>query len=255
MGRNKENRYRKLGTALLAVAAATFAGSGCASLRSALALENRDKAGGPIHNPFGDYSPSKNEPSQNVVLRTRKGDRAVEVELPGGSAQLTDLTIPVSPAFRESGGRSPASAGAIETDAAYQPKPPSVADREITRGFPQASIENEGSRREIEQGLGLMPTEDSTPDSAESYLGALDHLKSLYKAGRFEAALLETDTLIRQYPTAPRLHQMRGTLLDRVGQPELALKSWKQALQLEPQNASLKKFIDRREQRRSLASP
>ena len=100
-----------------------------------------------------------------------------------------------------------------------------------------------------------MPSEDSVPASDESYLGALDQVKHLYHAGRFEAGLVEIDGLIRQYPTAPRLHQMRGTLLDRLGQSELALKSWNQALRLDPKNASLRKFIERREQKRSLASP
>jgi tetratricopeptide (TPR) repeat protein len=231
--------------------------SGCASMRNFFAVSNPDQPSGPIHNPFGDFYAGKNDPSQNVVLRTKKGDRSVEVELPAGTAQMTDLTIPVSPAFRD-GARGPASgsgtAGGYD-DAPYTPKTPTIADREITRAFPQASNENEATRREVEQGLGLMPSEDSTPEATESYLGALDHVKGMYKQGRYEAALVEMDALIRQYPTAPKLHQMRGTLLDRVGQPALALKSWKQALQFEPNNEALKRFVERREQKRSLASP
>jgi len=130
-----------------------------------------------------------------------------------------------------------------------------MADHEITHSFPQGSPTDEGERRSIEEGLGVMASEDSVPAADQSYLGALDHVKLLYRQGRYEAGLLELDGLIRQYPTSPKLHLMRGTLLDRVGQSELALKSWNQALRLDPKNASLRKFIERKDQRRSLASP
>ncbi|MGK5084519.1 hypothetical protein WDW37_14585 [Bdellovibrionota bacterium FG-1] len=223
-------------------------------MRSAMGLETKPQANGPINNPFGESFSNKAERPQSVILRTKKGDRAVEVEIPGGTAQLTDLTIPLSPAFQDGTARAPA--GEMDTlTSPYKPKPPTAADREITRAFPQTSAENENTRRDIEQELGVTPAEDSTPEATESYLGALDYLKSLYRAGRYEAALVETDALIRQYPTAPRLHQMRGTLLDRIGQTDLALKSWKQALQFEPGNTPLRKFIENREHKRSLASP
>lgn len=235
-----------LAALLLTLMAVELPLTGCSTARSFFAVKDPNEANGPIRNPFGDYDPGKGDATQNLVLRTRKGDRAVEVELPAGSAQMTDLVIPVAPAFNEtSSGRSPASVVDDGTDT-YQAQAPTMADREITRAFPQASAENEATRRDIEQGLGLVPTQDSTPEAAQSYLGAIDHLKSLYKAGRYEAALVETDSLIRQYPTAPKLYQMRGTLLDRVGQTDLAIKNWKQALQFDPSNATLQKFVDRR---------
>jgi tetratricopeptide (TPR) repeat protein len=232
--------------------------TGCASMRSFLAVGNSNQASGPIHNPFGEVYPGKGDTSQNLILRTKKGDRSVEIELPRSSQEMTDFTIPVSPAFRDQANgqdRAPASSEGSAEDT-YKPKPPTLADREITRGFPQGAAQDEVRRREIEQGLGLMASEqDSTPEANSSYLGALDHLKQLYRASRYEAALGETDGLIRQYPTDPKLYQMRGTLLDRVGQTELALKSWNQALRFDPKNTSLKKFVERREQKRSIASP
>lgn len=232
--------------------------TGCSSVRSALALNNdqNSASSAPIHNPFGEVNAQNADRSQNMILRTKKGDRAVEIELPSDSQQLTDFTIPVAPAFQDSkgaGSRSPASDSSDGSD--YQKHPTTMADREITRSFPQGPADQEGERRQIEQGLGLMPSEDSVPAADESYLGALDHVKQLYRTGRYEAGLVEIDGLIRQYPTAPRVHQMRGTLLDRLGQSDLAIKSWKQALRLDPKNDSLRKFIERREQKRSLASP
>ena len=44
---------------------------------------------------------------------------------------------------------------------------------------------------------------------------------------------------------------MRGTSLDRLGKTELALKSWRQALHLNENNTSLKKFIQHRQLRAS----
>jgi tetratricopeptide (TPR) repeat protein len=253
----------KRGKVLIKISVLTLAASltGCASMRSFFALNNASQApSAPIHNPFGDNYAGKNDSSQNLILRTKKGDRSVEIELPKSSQEMTDFTIPISPAFRDTGGRSPAGDGGDGNsgnsyDDSYKTKPPTMADREITRSFPQGNAKDDGQRRDIEQGLGLMPAEDSTPQADSSYLAALDHVKSMYKVGRYEAALVENDGMIRSYPTDPKLYQMRGTLLDRLGQTDLALKSWNQSLRFDPKNSPLRKFVERREQKRSLASP
>ena len=100
-----------------------------------------------------------------------------------------------------------------------------------------------------------MESEDSAPAADYSYLAALDHIKQLYKGARYEAALLEIDELVRAYPTDPKIYEMRGTLLDRLGRGDLAIKSWNQALRFDPGNQSLRRFIERKQQKRSLASP
>ena len=256
----------RTGTAAAALAALllVLGGNGCASLRSVFAVNNGAAASGPIHNPFGDQyaAGAAGDRSQNMILRTKKGDRSVEIELPRDSQATTDFTIPVAPAFRESGGgsRFPASIDGDNgtgygEDTAYQKSPPTMADHEITRSFPQGPPSQEGERRSIEEGLGVMASDDSVPNQDQSYLGALDNVKLLYRNGRYEAGLVELDSMIHQYPTSPKLHLMRGTLLERVGQGDLALKSWNQALRLDPKNASLRKFIERKEQARRLASP
>lgn len=251
-------RLRHLGIAIGGAAALVLAAPGCASVKSFLALDAKAEKAPPISNPFGTFYGNGPGSRENIVLRTKKGDRSVEVELPGGTADMTDFVLPMSPAFRDStgSGRSPASLGGDElSTAGYKDRHPSITDREITRSFPQGLPEDEGKRREIEGGLGLMEAEDSAPAADYSYLAALDHIKGLYKAARYEAALLEIDELVRAYPTDPKLYQMRGTLLDRLGRADLALKSWNQALRFEPSNQSLRRFIERKQQKRSLASP
>jgi tetratricopeptide (TPR) repeat protein len=172
---------------------------------------------------------------------------------------MTDFVIPVSPAFRDTAGgsRSPASSGGADAageDSSYRDRSPSASDRDIVGSLPQGLPEDQGKREDIEQGLGLVASDDSVPVRDKSYLASLDYVKQLYRAGRYEAGLLEIDGMIRLYPTDPQLHQMKGTLLDRIGKPELALKSWQQALRFNPKNVSLRHFIERREQRASLGT-
>ncbi|MBI3534847.1 MAG: hypothetical protein HY072_05100, partial [Deltaproteobacteria bacterium] len=144
------------------------------------------------------------------------------------------------------------------TDDRYKERQAGITDREITREFkPAMSSDNdkEAKQREIESELGLVPADDTTPEHDKSYLAAVDHIKQLYRKNRHEAALIEIDDLLKLYPSDSKIYAMRGTLLHRIGKLDLALQSWNQALKLEPNNLSLKRFIERKQQKRSLASP
>ena len=213
----------------------------------------------PIQNPFADYSGNERS-KDNVILRTKKGDRSVEVELPGNNGTMTDFVVPVSPAFKSEGGRNPASYGNSQSynddqvDEHYKDHPPGMSDREITTNLSKAAPEDSGSRREVETSLGVIESEESAPASDQSYLAQMDHLKQLYKKARYEAALLEIDDMLRSYPTDPKLYEMRGTLFERMGRGDLALKAWNQAYRFDPENQSLHRFIERKQQKRSLAS-
>jgi hypothetical protein len=244
------------GGALLAV----LSGSGCSTMSSVFATDTASNPvnSAPIRNPFGEPSAqSKSETNPGVILRSKKGDRSVEVEFPKSNDDLNDFTIPMSPSFKD-GGRSPASADGASPEAnpdAYKDRAPSLSDREIVSTFPQGLPEDKVKRSEIESGLGLVQSEDGVPERDSSYLAALDHVKQLYRTARYENALLEVDDLIRIYQTDPKLYEMRGTLLDRLGKADLALKSWNQALRFNPGNEPLRHFVERKQQRRSLASP
>lgn len=229
---------------------------GCSTFKSVFGRDTSGDRLPPIQNPFGDFNPN-NRSNENIVLRTKKGDRSVEVELPGGTANMTDFVVPVSPAFGSSrDGRNPASSSgtAEDNDDTWRARRPGLSDREITHTFPKGQREDEGDRREVESGLGLMASEDSTPDADQSYLAQMDQVKQLYKKARYEAALMEVDDMVRSYPTDPKLYQMRGTLLERVGRSDLALRSWNQALRFDPDNQSLRRFIERKQQKRGLAT-
>ncbi|MBC7690419.1 MAG: hypothetical protein H7222_01510 [Methylotenera sp.] len=225
---------------------------GCSTLKSVFVTDTSPDRAGPIQNPFGGYDSNDNK-HENIVLRSKRGDRSVEVEIPNGNREMSDLVMPVSPNFK---GESAFSGNAYGESAPenYKDRKPGISDREITGSFPKNLPEFEGKRQEIESGLGVMTSDDNTPASDQSYLAALDHIKQLYKSARYEAGLLELDELTRLYPTDPKIYQMRGTLLDRLGRTDLALKSWNQSLRFDPGNTSLRKFIEKKQQKRGLAS-
>ncbi|MBY0471169.1 hypothetical protein K2X30_08385 [bacterium] len=228
----------------------------CSTFKSAFALNQETGRTGPILNPFESYSAQEDPRKENIILRTKKGDRAVEVEIPGAAANMTDFVVPVSPAFTADNGRAPASYGggdAMGVDESYRDRKAGMSDKEITHHFPQGPAENREMRDDVEGTLGVQASEESLRDQDQSYLASVDRVKQLYKYSRYEAALLETDDLLRKFPTDPKLYAMRGTLLERIGQHDLAMKSWAQALKMNPANQSLKKFLDRKQQVRGVA--
>lgn len=207
-----------------------------------------NSAGNPISNPFLGYpNYSMEQKNSNMILRAKKGDGTVEVEIPRDQQEPGDFVIPIS--------RGLASTEETADPFGLEKRKPGRSDFEITRKFPQGAQEDEYRQKNIEHELGLTRSRDTTPENEQSYLASVDHLKLLYRSGRFEAALLETDTLIRDYPTNPRIYEMRGTLFEKIGHLDLALQAWKQALKFNPSNDSLRKFIERKEKKRSLASP
>jgi len=170
--------------------------------------------------------------------------------MPNEGRDITEVVVPVNPHFKDTE-RSPASYGNLGNMKA------TMSDREITSRFPNNAVDGGETRNELEAQMGLIPSERDRPEPDSSYLNALDNIKQLYRVGRYEVAILETDRMLKEYPTDPKLHEMRGTLLDRMGQTDLAMKSWKQALKLSPGNRSLQKYLEKREtsKTRGIASP
>ncbi len=212
-----------------------------------MAIEGEEDRSKPISNPFGTLYPQPTfENSAPVVVRSKKGDRAVEVEIPARDSEVSEWVVPVSPQVR-----APASAegdrGAQAVD--YGSRRPSSVDREIQRQMPQSPAEDIAARRDLESDLGLQAVEEDLPRGDRSYLGSLDRIKNLFRERRHEAALLEVEEMMREHPTDPKLHAMRGTLLDRLGYADLARQSWNQALKFEPSNEPLRRFLERKGER------
>lgn len=191
----------------------------------------------PIENPFGDLY-SNADPTKGLIVRTKRGENTVEVEMPGNPSDRTDLIMPLNPNFND--------ASAMAPGPDYAQTRPSMMDREIASQFPKGSVEDQARRTDLERQLGVMESGEAVPRQDTSYLARVDYVKRLYKDGRFEAGLLEIDQLLRSFPTDPKLYAMRGTLLDRLNYTELAIKNWNESLSLDPTNYSLKKLVEMR---------
>jgi len=202
----------------------------------------------PIDNPFSESRWKDSEKNDNITLRTRHGDQSVEVELP--NKYSSDLEVPMNPQFR-TGIASSANNNGV--DYSYADQKPTIGDREIASTFQSGSVSDEKKKREIEQSLGLQES-DELPNMDQSYLAKVDIIKQLFRNNRQEAALIEIDKMVKDYPTDAKLYEMRGTILDRMGYRDLALRSWKQSIEFKPNQVALKKMIDRREQQRGVAS-
>ncbi|MBI3534896.1 MAG: hypothetical protein HY072_05365, partial [Deltaproteobacteria bacterium] len=53
----------------------------CATTKKIFAIDSESKSAAPIQNPFPEESLRKQEKADNIIIRTKKGDRAIEVEL------------------------------------------------------------------------------------------------------------------------------------------------------------------------------
>ena len=201
----------------------------------------------PIDNPFAESKWKDSESNNNITLRTRRGDQSVEVELPNKYG--SDLQVPMNPRFNANTNERNTNG----VDYSYADQKPTMADREIASTFGSGTIQDEKKKREIEQSLGLQES-DELPNMDQSYLAKVDIVKQLFRNNRHEAALIEVDKMIKDYPTDAKLYEMRGTVLDRMGYHDLALRSWKQSLEFKSDQLALRKIVDRREQQRNIAS-
>jgi tetratricopeptide (TPR) repeat protein len=258
--KNKQSRLRNALKNLLTLAIVAASGviaSSCSTLSSVFGKNSEADAPRLIENPFGSFAGDVRDRNPGVILRSKRGDRSVEVQIPTNDQELGSLEFPM-PSTQSPSGRGLASVNGRAIDESYTSQKPGLADREISRTFPQMSAVDDARRRQIESDLGLRMAEGESVEADSSYLARVDFVKQLFRESRFEAALIETDHLLKMYPTDPRLYEMRGTLYDKLGYTDLAVKAWNQSLKLNPDNDSLKRFMSQRRFQsggRGVASP
>ena len=116
---------------------------------------------------------------------------------------------------------------------------------------PGAELDEKGAEAKAAKG-GVDPwagKEDKPAPSRRSYFMGLEKVKQLYRAGKYELAIVFLKKLEEDYPNDVQIMSMMGTLWLKVGQPELARESWEKVLAIEPQNRAvieaLKRLNDR----------
>lgn len=244
---------RQMGKRLAMAMGLVFVG-GCAGIHSwwggSRASEQR-----PIANPFSSPAgiSGANPTSESVILRSKRGDQSVEVELPLTENQrVSEWTLPIkqpewekprSPSLE----RGPASVeSAPEESVAF-----SATDYEIQQQLRAPSEEIERQQHQVEQSLFLVEDRTSSGKLVPvSYLSEIDIVQKLYDQKQYGNAILKIDQLLKRFPSSALLFEKRGSLLFLLGEENLAIQSWKQALSLNPKKQSLRKFLERKEKQK-----
>lgn len=110
----------------------------------------------------------------------------------------------------------------------------------------------QGDAALLDRSMGVAPK--SGPRQSPSYAIGLSKINELFQQRKFEFALIEINNHLAYYPTSPQLHKMKGTVLIRLGQYPLAEKSWLRALELAPEDSSLRNSLKRLQARLSSKS-
>ena len=92
-------------------------------------------------------------------------------------------------------------------------------------------------------------TEDQPAPTRQSYFKGIENVKRLYRAGRYEMAIIYLKELEQDYPNDPKLLSMMGTLYLKVGQEELARDYWERVLQIDPTNKTVIEALKQLNQR------
>lgn len=96
--------------------------------------------------------------------------------------------------------------------------------------------------------------EDKQAPSRRSYFLGLEKVKQLYRAGKYELAIVFLKKLEQDYPNDVQIMSMMGTLWSKVGQEELAREYWEKVLAIEPQNRPVLEALKRLNARQGAAT-
>jgi tetratricopeptide (TPR) repeat protein len=174
-----------------------------------------------------DESIGQDRPDDKFVIRTLSGSTEYTVEIPQGAKEY-DVEVPIAK-------NSP--------DAGDTPRPRnfSLTDRELVADMPK--LEGAGDDQALtDKMLGVAPKEG--PGQSPSYVLGIEKISKLYRENKFEVALIEINNLLSYYPTSTKLYKMKGTVLLKLGNYQLAEKSWTRAYQLSPDDSSVKKSLE-----------
>jgi len=192
---------------------------------------------GQISYPFADETRpiGKDSRDDRFVIRSVRGGAEYIVEIPHGADDY-DISIPMT--------ALPADEGKVKV------QNPQLTDRELLSTMPGPSQDQERDRSMLENAMGVGAPEG--PEQGPSYSLGLAKVMQLYKNRDYEYALIEVNQLLAYYPNAARLYKMKGTILTKTGDLQLAEKAWLRAAELDPTDRATQKGIERLRKRQEL---
>ncbi len=193
-----------------------------------------DILSGTIDYPFASRtSPlGHNGPEEKFVIKSTVGNSEYVLEIPG-AARDYDIEVPLADLKRS---------GAIDTNAGSVEgiSKPQFTDRELVKAMPR--IPTPDDRALVEGAFGLGQSEG--PMQSPSYTLHIAKINKLYLAKQYEYALIEINNLLTYYPTSPKLHKMKGTILLKLRNYKLAEIAWSRGYDLAPNDIALKKGLE-----------
>lgn len=173
---------------------------------------------------------------EKFVIRSIVGGREYVIEIPHAGDDY-DIEVPLAELNSKVSGKE-----LSKTQAS-----PVNTDRKITAQFPTLSQQKPEESFLLDRAFGVSPSDE--PEQGPSYTLGLARINEFYRKRDYERALIELDNLITYYPTSPKLHKMRGSVLYKLQEWSLAERAWKRALELNPKDKVLQKAIARLEKK------
>lgn len=175
------------------------------------------------------------------VIRSAVGASEYSVEIPENSGKY-DIAIPLA---EISGKPSTSSGNTSARDA--KGMNPATTDKELVAALPDLAKNKPDETAMLDSAFGVGSPEG--PVQSPSYTIGIAKVNQLYRERSFELALIELNNLLAFYPNSPKLLKMKGTLLVKTGNRDLAMRSWQRAYDLTPGDMALKRSIDRLNER------
>jgi hypothetical protein len=189
---------------------------------------------GSIAWPFADETKPLGQDVRGDSLVIKSATSAAEytIEIPG-NADDWDITVPLA-------ALEPGAQAKMERAAAGNP---ATTDRELISQMPKLEERHPGDTALLDAAYGV--AEKGGPTQSPSYTMGIAKVNNFYRERKYEFALIELNNLIAFFPTAAQLHKMKGTVLMKMQNWQLAEKSWLRALDLAPGDASLRRGLER----------
>ena len=197
---------------------------------------------GTIQYPFVDETrPLGIEPpEEKFIIRSAVGNREYSVEIPGGARDF-DVQVPLADL-----------GSAEEFDSVAGKRPdhlsnPVSTDSEMVATLPRLDEEKPTDTAIMDGAFGVGNAEG--PTQSPSYTLGMAKINTHYKNRQYEYALIELNSLIAFYPSSPKLHKMKGTVLLKMRNMPLAELAWIKALELDPKDRGLRNALGKLQKR------
>lgn len=183
----------------------------------------------------------RNGKKDKFVIRSAVGAAEYAVEIPDAGNGY-DIQVPLAEL------NPPATSEAIAIGARGAKAPNPVAtDKELVNSLPSLAKASPAEVATLDAALGVGSADG--PIQSPSYTMGIAKVNQYYRERNFELALMELNNAISFYPNSPKLLKMKGTLLLKTGNQELALKAWQRASDLDPADRNLDRALKRLQDR------